>query len=241
MKVSIIAAVLLSATGLALRAAERKGAPEVRARKAAGAITVDGKLDEAAWKDAAEVRLRSADGKADAGRRTTVRIAHDGKCLYLAFTCEDPDIWTAHRGRDSHMWTEDVVECFIDVDPGDPRYVELEVNPRGDLFDGIFFAHRRDVLMAWNPDIRVAVSVDGTVDARGDRDRSWTAEMAIPAGDLTPSPGVGRPGAEIRPGASWGINFYRNENSGKSSELQAWAPVVNDFHAAELFGRIVFE
>jgi hypothetical protein len=139
------------------------------------------------------------------------------------------------------MWTEDVVEVFIDLDPSDPAYVELEVNPLGDLFDGIFFQHRREVLMSWNPDVRVAVQVDGTAGERGDRDRSWTVEMAIPVGDLAPAPAVGRPGAEIRPGAAWRVNFYRNERSGEGGELQAWAPVRGDFHARELFGRVVFD
>ncbi len=222
--------------------------PEARVKKATGPIEVDGKLDEAAWKGAASLKLRSADGKRDAGRSTEVRVLWDEKSFYLAFECEDPDIWTAHRGRDSHMWTEDVVEAFIDLDPSEPGYVELEVNPRGDLFDGMFFAHRKCVLMSWNPGIRVAVAVDGTVDRRGDTDRSWTVEMAIPVADLAPSPGVGKPGAELKPGTEWRINFYRNERSGGGAaagggggELQAWAPVKDDFHAPALFGRIVFE
>ena len=216
--------------------------PEVHVKKSAGEIKVDGKLDEAAWKAAAEVKLRSFDGKKDAGRATAVKILWDEKYLYLAFECQDPDIWTAHRGRDSFMWTEDVVEAFIDVDPSEPGYVELEVSPRGDLFDGLFLAHRTKVLMSWNPEIRVAVSVDGTVDRRDDVDRSWTVEMAIPVADLAPAPKVGLPGAEIKPGTAWRINFYRNEVSGKEEgELQAWAPVKNDFHAPELFGKIVFE
>jgi len=140
------------------------------------------------------------------------------------------------------MWTEDVVEAFIDVDPSDPAYVELEVNPHGDLFDGIFFQHRGEVLMAWNPEIQVAVSVDGTVDQRNDTDRSWTVEMAIPAADLAPSESLGKPGAVMKPGTSWGINLYRVERGRpEKPELQAWAPVEGDFHAADRFGRIVFE
>lgn len=216
-------------------------APVVKVREARGAVQVDGRLDEEAWRDAAAVSLRRADGKADASQPTLVKLVHDRKSLFIAFTCLDPDIWTAHRGRDSHMWTEDVVEVFIDVAPADEGYVELEVNPLGDLFDGIFLRHRRDVLMSWNPAIRVAVAAEGTVNQREDRDRSWTVEMSIPAAELAPSPGVGRPGAEIRAGAAWRINFYRNERSGTEGELQAWAPVRGDFHAPALFGRLEFE
>jgi len=215
--------------------------PELRVKKAAGSIQIDGKLDEEAWRGAARLSLCAADGSKEASRPTEVRIAYDEKRLYVAFRCDDPDIWTDHRGRDSHMWTEDVVEAFIDLDPRDPEYVELEVNPFGDLFDGLFFERRGKVLMSWNPAIDVAVAADGTVNERSDTDRSWTVEMAIPVGDLTPSRGVGRPGTEIQPGTAWRINFYRGERSGEARELQAWAPVKGDFHATELFGRIVFE
>jgi hypothetical protein len=214
---------------------------EVRAAKASGPIKIDGKLDEEAWRQAGSFLLRSADGKREASRRTTVRILHDRERIYVAFECEDPDVWTDHRGRDSHMWTEDVVEVFIDPDPRDPGYVELEVNPLGDLFDGMFFQLRRQVLMSWNPAIELAVGVEGTVNRRDDTDRSWTVEMAIPVGDLALSEGVGRPGAELRSGTSFTINFYRNERTKEGNELQAWAPVRGDFHETGLFGRVIFE
>jgi hypothetical protein len=241
MKKNWIAVLAIGISCAAALPASEAPRPEVRVKKAARPISVDGKLDEAAWKGAAEVTLRSADGKKDAARGTRVKIAYDDRNLYLAFACQDPDIWTAHRGRDSHMWTEDVIECFIDVDPEDPAYVELEVNPHGDIFDGLFFARRGKVLMSWNPEIRAAVAVDGTVDKREDVDRSWTVEMAIPVAELAPAAKLGEPGARIGPGISWGINFNRVENSGGASELQSWAAMRGDFHATELYGRIVFE
>jgi len=214
---------------------------ELRAAKAAGPIKIDGKLDEDAWRQAGSFLLRKADGKGDASRRTAVRILHDSERIYIAFECEDPDIWTEHRGRDSHMWTEDVVEVFIDPDPQDPAYVELEVNPLGDLFDGMFLKQHRPVLMSWNPAIEVGVSVEGTVNRREDTDKSWTVEIAIPVKDLALSAGVGRPGAELKPGTAFTINFYRNERSKETGELQAWAPVRGDFHETGLFGRVIFE
>ncbi len=238
----LFSVVFLALAGCQAASGRNASVPEIRARKARSGIQVDGRLQEESWKDAQGINLRSADGKRDASRTTMVKLLYDERNLYMAFHCEDPDIWTDHRGRDSHMWTEDVVESFIDLNPGDPEYVELEVNPTGDLFDGFFFQHRRNVLMSWNPDIQVAVQVDGTTNKRDDTDRSWTVEMAIPVGDLTLSPGVGKPGVVIEPGMAWRINFYRNERSGEEhGELQAWAPVRGDFHAPALFGKVVFE
>jgi Carbohydrate family 9 binding domain-like len=218
--------------------------PEIRVPRAKAALRIDGKLDEADWANAPKVLLRKLDGAA-ASQRTEARILHDGAHVYIAFQAEDPDIWTAHQGRDSHMWTEDVVEAFIDVDPSEPGYVELEVNPRGDLFDGLFFQHRSKVLMAWNPAIEVAVQVDGTLNQREDKDRSWTVEMSIPVADLAPAAGVMAPAAEIKPGTAWRMEFCRNESSkgkeGDQSELQSWTPVPNDFHATAYYGKVVFE
>ena len=115
------------------------------------------------------------------------------------------------------------------------------MNPRGDLFDALFLDRRRKVLPAWNPDIVVAVAVDGTVDRRDDVDRSWTVEMSIPLADLAPQPSLGKPAVEVGPGTVFGVNFYRNERSGDGGEMQAWAPVRDDFHVPDLFGRMVFE
>ncbi len=77
---------------------------------------------------------------------------------------------------------------------------------------------------------------------RDDADRSWTVEMSIPIADLAPETTLGKPSAEARPGAVWGINFYRVERSGAAdAELQAWGPVKGDFHAVQFYGRAVFE
>ena len=240
---SLCAALLIGGASLAVLGQNAAAPQTVKVRRAAQPPRVDGKLDDAVWKDAARVVLGAALGGPPAEAPTEAWLAYDATHLFLAFRCPDPDIWTAHRGRDAHMWTEDVVEAFIDLDPADPEYVELEVNPHGDLFDGLFFERHKKVLMSWNPDIQVKVVVDGTVDQRGDKDRAWTVEMAIPIGDLTPSSGVGRPGAAIQPGTTWGLNLYRGERSGNAekSRLEAWSPVKGDFHETTLFGRIVFE
>ena len=122
--------------------AEAKKRPVVRAVRAASSVKVDGRLDERAWRSAEPIRLRRADGKADAARKTELRLLWDDDYLYLGFVCEDTDAWTAHRGRDAAMWTEDVVEAFIDVNGDERTYAELEINPTNDLFDAFFLGRR---------------------------------------------------------------------------------------------------
>jgi hypothetical protein len=116
------------------------------------------------------------------------------------------------------------------------------VNPKGGLFDGMFFAHRKNVVMSWNPAIQVAVAVDGTVNARDDKDRSWTVEMSIPVAELAPAQAVQKPNPPLKSGTEWRMEFCRNDSSkGLEDELQSWTPVPNDFHATAAYGRVIFE
>jgi hypothetical protein len=204
-------------------------------------IAIDGKLDEPDWARAPRVLLRKLDGS-EATRRTEARLLHDVDHVYVAFKAEDPDIWTEHEERDSRMWKEDVVEVFVDVDPSDPLYAEIEVNPKGGLFDVFLFEHRGRSLRAWNPDIKTAVEVEGTVNQRDDKDRSWTVEMSIPAAELAPVPLMRRSQPPIATGTVWRMEICRVDNSkGLPEELQSWTTVPNDFHVAEAYGRVVFE
>src|SRR5690349_13512047 len=75
---------------------------EIHVPHTSGALTIDGKLDEADWAKAPRVVLRKLDGS-EATRRTEVRVLHDDDRVYFGFRAEDPDIWTDHEARDSRM------------------------------------------------------------------------------------------------------------------------------------------
>jgi hypothetical protein len=239
---------LLSLSACVVAAAEPVPVPsadkpiaELHVPRTSGPLTIDGKLDEADWAKAPRVVLRKLDGS-EATRRTEVRLLHDGDRIYFAYRAEDPDIWTEHEERDSRMWSEDVVEVFFDVDPLDTFYAEIEVNPKGSLFDVFLFEHRGRSLRAWDPATEAAVQVDGTVNARDDKDRSWTVEMSVPALDLAPWPLMRRPESPLASGTRWRMQLCRNDNSkGLERELQSWTPVPNDFHVTSAYGRVVFD
>ena len=219
-------------------AAER---PIVRAVRTNSPVKIDGRLDEPAWRRAEVIRLRRADGKADAQRKTELRVLWDADFLYIGFVCEDRDVWTAHRGRDSAMWTEDVVEAFIDVNGDEKTYVELEINPTNDLFDAFFLGRRGPHLLAWNPAIKHAVAVNGSVNVRGDRDREWSGELALPLPDLDVGRKIPLPRRPIHEGLRWRINFYRVNSSAGEIEFQAWAPTPSgDFHDTTIYGWLEF-
>ena len=50
----------------------------------------------------------------------------DGEYFYFGFACRDPDIWAIFTEEDDPMWSEEVVEVFIDPDG---HAWEVAVNP----------------------------------------------------------------------------------------------------------------
>ena len=200
-------------------------------------ITVDGKLDERAWAMALPVGnfVLNRDGSA-APVKTEAKILYDDKFLYVSFRCADENVWATMRQRDEHLWEEEVVEIFVQADPRQKSYIELEVNPLGTMLD-IFLLDRRKPLRyeSWNSEhLKWAVEVDGTVDGKGG-DRGWTCEMALPMEDVVTAP-------HLPPvvGDRWRVNLYRVDTLPVARGL-AWSPTLQgDFHIPDMFGEIVF-
>jgi hypothetical protein len=198
-------------------------------------------LDEADWKRQGFSRdFRLSHGKGNPAGKTRVKALWDDSALYLAFQCDDRDIFSPYTRRDQPLYRGEVVEAFIATGDDANRYFEFEVSPANVLFDARVFnpGNRKGMKVetAWNArGMRSAVRVDGTLTQRGDRDRGWTVEIAIPFADL----GLSRP---VRPGDAWRANFYRIDR-GKPEEFSAWSPTLlnpPDFHVPARFGRLVF-
>jgi Carbohydrate-binding family 9 len=200
-------------------------------------IKVDGRLDDAAWKDAPLVGdfVNNRDGARNK-LTTEARVLYDDNFIYFSFRAVDRNIWATMRQRDQHLWLEEVVEVFLQADPQVPNYIELEVNPLGTMLD-IYLIDTRKPLHyeSWNSEkLRWAVQVDGTVDGK-DGDREWTCEMALPIEDVATAPH--RP---PQPGDRWRMNLFRVERFPEVAEL-AWSPTLqDDFHVLPKFGEIVF-
>ncbi len=134
------------------------------------------------------------------------------------------------------MWVEEVVEVFLQADPRQPSYIELEVNPLGAMLDIYYMEISKPLhYESWNSEkLRWAVQVLGTVDGK-DGDREWTCEIALPMEDIVTAARL-----PPRPGDRWRLNLYRVEKL-PTPELIAWSPTLrNDFHMPGMFGEIVF-
>ena len=172
----------------------------------------------------------------------------DDDNLYVGIFSRDTDIWASLTERDDTLWEEEVVELYLDPQRTGSDYLELQFNPLGAVFDALFPSPRNRV---WEQaaqhtveGMEVAVHVNGSVDNRDDRDRSWSVEVRIP---LTSLPGLAntppRNGDQIR------ANFYRYDRNGATPEAPdsgttvtaAWSPVGGGtFHNPERFGLATF-
>lgn len=199
---------------------------------------IDGDLGDAAWRNAVETVLVNSFNGGPTAVRTTARLVHDGANLYVAFDCEDRDIHSTFANRDDPLYTQEVVELFIDADGDGRTYDELQVSPRNVLFDAYFPARRTAMDTSWNPALVTAVRVRGTVNVEGDDDHGWSVEMKIPLDQLHSVPKL-----PVSSGDRWRFNLYRLEIRGvRQPEGHAFSPLfVGDFHHLPRFGVLVFE
>lgn len=211
--------------------------PSYRAARATGPVTIDGRLDEPAWRDAFEAPLVSSMTGGRVRYATVARLLWDDRNLYVAFECEDDEVFSRPgRKDDDPIYEDEVVELFVDPAGARRDYAEIEVSPANVVFDARFATWRSDlaVARAWTSGARTAVEVH-----RGrEGDRGWTVEMAVPLEALR---GAARP---PRPGDRWRMNLFRLETHNRAgvAEGQAFSPPLRgDFHALDRFGWLVFD
>ena len=105
-----------------------------------GEITVDGRLDEAAWRDAVQVELAYETNPGEnlpARVKTIAYLMEDGSNLFIGFAASDPDpsaIRAYLRDRDS-AYDDDFVGIVIDTYNDNRRAFEFFSNPLGVQMD----------------------------------------------------------------------------------------------------------
>jgi hypothetical protein len=198
-------------------------------------IRIDGYLNEEAWADAPwSDNFIFSGGRAPAPRRCRAKIMWSDEALFVGFEVEDSDLIAPHTRRDDPLYTQDVVELFLDPEGDGRDYIELEVSPRGTLFDARFRTYRSNLKRAKQyhaESFQAAVQLDGTLDGTGP-DVGYMVEFRIDFSDI---------GVNPSDGDSWRINLFRIDKHGSEADYTAWtAPLVGDFHALDRFGSLVF-
>lgn len=182
-------------------------------------------------------RLRRANDAAPPRLATSVAAWFDDEMLTVLFSAADDHVRATYVEHDSPLYEEDAFEMFLAPDRLE-RYYEIEVSPRGTLFDAVIES----------PDgVRATMRVDRTWNAQGlfavvrhvtESDGTGTLDIVvrIPFAAIVDSPPA--------PGDEWRGNFFRiDRHSERGDEFSAWQPTLRDpadFHVATVFGSLRF-
>lgn len=237
----------LKAARLQVRGAGRAAKEESRyvIRQAGGAITIDGRADEAAWQSAPESPVfATAEGSPEIEGETRARLLWDERFLYVFVTAKDEDVSSQYKNNDDALWKEDVIELFIDADRNRRGYVELQVNPNNAQLDAWFASTRAAASdMAWSARMQSAVVVHGTANQRGDEDTGWDVEIAIPLEAVKGADPSMKVNIPPRPGDTWRLNVVRVDKPApdKNPAVSSWNRITyQDFHALDRMLEVVF-
>lgn len=233
-------------------------------QRAAGPITIDGRLSEDSWMKAGWTEVFGdieGPAKPRPRYRTRVQMLWDDAYLYIGAYLEEPNVWATLTERDSVIFEDNDFEVFIDPDGDTHAYYELEMNALNTVWDLLLIKPYRDggpAVHAWDiKGLKTAVHVNGTLNDPSDKDKAWTVELAIPFNVLKEC----IPGKRARPAAGdqWRMNlsrveYYLDVVDGKSIKARAkgtdqplpednwtWVPqgVIN-IHYPEMWGYVQF-
>ena len=219
-------------------ASSRTEIPRIEARRLKGTLLLDGRLNEAAWREASgtAVFVNTRTGE-PAAPTTRARLLWDQDALYVAFEVADSDLRSTFTRDDERLWEQDVVEVMLDPDGDGLNYFELQVSPAGYVFDTRYDSRRRPQPfghMQWSAQLRRGVDISGTLnDAKSDR--GYAVELALPWKSLAPYH------LPPRPGDTWRIALYVLDGQAGGQRGVGWSPpLVGDFHVPQRFGYLTF-
>ena len=201
-------------------------------------ITIDGRLDEARWKEGGYGWNTYAYGlsELETGRRayngTLFRVIWGGRAIYFGMRCDERDMKalniTTTNNDDAALFQGDYLAVLLETQGH--SYYQIAVNPAGAVFD----ADMKDgTNTAWSSSAKVAVYKGDTF---------WSVEMRIPVGDaieggVDPMKCVeGRCPTDLYP---WAFNICRQRVRPSETERSAWSPTAtNSFLVPLKFGEL---
>lgn len=210
---------------------------------------VDGKMNEEMWKN---TEARKLDNfykveRPDDKQYTTFRMLWDTTNLYVFFEMDDKFITARERLRDGEPYLDDCAEIFlIPVPDSLDTHFGYEVNLFKASNDFIYFNdyYRGEdaVFKTFDPDFKVEVAYDGTLNDNSDSDKGWTMELAIPISNF----GVLGTIVPIKEGNRWAflaIRQDRNDARGNRRSTSTLFPIYDiskNVHRADRFGLMEF-
>jgi hypothetical protein len=231
------------------------GSSEAIAKYTSEPITIDGKLDEGAWAKAPSyslcLPLKAYSNSPESMQKNlgknlrekgAVKLLWDDNYLYVGAEFEDSDVVNEGKEDQSHFYlTGDLLEVFLK--PAKENYYwEIYGTPNNKRTWFAIPSRGRLIFPAcasYLPEnLKVAATVDGTLNNWKDKDKGWTVEMAIPIKELTVY------GAKFDNSANWTILLARYNYSAylETSELSAYPQLSNvNWHLYEEYAKLRLE
>jgi hypothetical protein len=226
-------------------------------QRAATPLTIDGRMDEVAWRTApwtVDFADIEGAGKPAPRFRTRAKMLWDDTYFYVAAELEEPHVWGTLTNHDAVIFQDPDFEIFIDPNGDNHEYYEIELNALNTEWDLRLRKPYKDggpALNEWEiPGLRSGVWVKGTLNDPHDVDEGWTVEIAFPWAALGSFAGCSCPPAT---GDQWRVNFSRVEwqirvvegkyvKTPKTPEDNwVWSPTgIVDMHRPERWGLVQF-
>jgi hypothetical protein len=174
--------------------------------------------------------------------RTHFRALWSGAGIYLRFDVVDPDPWHTMTKRDQHLWEEEVVEIFLDLDGSGTHYAEIELSPANVVSDV------RMIRASPDKEMDLAFDLEGLrsrVVLR--KDSGWTGVLFVPWEAFRPLPSARNVSLPPKAGDRFRFNLYRIERPGgrkrpaEGAIFASWSPTGEDsFHVPSSFQTLEF-
>ncbi|HEX6535939.1 MAG TPA: DUF5916 domain-containing protein [Gemmatimonadaceae bacterium] len=219
------AALLLGAAPLGGQTVHPLPAPAVHAVRLRGHISLDGRLDDAAWalaQPAAGFRQHEPGEGEPATQRTEVRFVYDHDALYIGARMYDAlgaaGVRTRLARRDQDDG-EDHLAIVLDTYHDHVGRLYLQVNPSGVQRDALGLG-ASDPDFSWDGVWEVATRIDSL---------GWTAEIRIPFSTLR------YPAGDVE---SWGLQLWRYvQRLNETTQWSFWTK--RDAGGPAFFGHLV--
>jgi hypothetical protein len=221
--------------------------PVYKVARAREPVIVDGRLDEASWKNA-EVQSFNYFYRGDKPpekQNTKFRMLWDDENLYLSYVCEDTSLTARETKPDGRPYLDDCAEFFCLPIPDSLNFhFGFEINITKAAYEYVmlwkYYNNRHFFISGYNPAYKVEVIYDGTINNDKDRDKMWQMEIAIPF--VAFSNFSGRPKA----GARWAFQAVRQDRNfvedrfRSTSTLFPIYDIRKDVHQPTRFGLLEF-
>ncbi|MBR4675009.1 MAG: hypothetical protein IKP00_11140 [Victivallales bacterium] len=190
--------------------------------KATGKITIDGKLDEPDWKQKPLItEFRPFNVINSEIPQTNVWMLQEEEALVIAVECmeEFPNALVTKARHDGSVWNDDHIEFFFDTAGERKSCVQILVNAKGVVADGIISTPGKAPDWKWECGAEVQTAV------QADR---WILEMRIPFASFPSSP--------LAP--DWPFHVARSRYTMNAMHMTALKGPIKGFHEMQFFDTL---